>query len=399
MFESIYRRLVIGMMIFIVSIIVTPLSAQDAPLPLPESATQPGIINRAPFEVPADVLPQTRSSFSVTVTMFNDPAVGACNATDGMSLREALVNCSSPTVQPVVYLPSGTYSLTSTITVLDRSFTLIGQNPLTTFIQGSPTDIRYFDLGPVGGDTITFANLTLRNSTSGLSGNALRVQGDGMVRLENIRVIGNQNSGRGTARFDVETGVTLSVTITNCEFSGNTATTGAGVAFTNELGDGIGILNISNTLFSGNIATGNGAGLSVSSLTGASTSITISRTTIANGLSSSGLGGGISMTGNGDPATLTFTTSILDNNTSSGAGGGLLFNNPGGDMFVTDSAVTDNTFVTSGSGAGIFVNTARQAVITGSLIDNNDAKTGTGGGLYFDGAVGQISFFNTTVKK
>jgi len=374
-----------------------PLSAQDAPLPLPYDGLSVGIINRAPFEIPPDLLPQTRLPFSVTVTTFADPAVGACNASDGMSLREALVNCSSPTVQPVIYLPTGTYILTSTIVVSGNSFTVIGQSPLNTFIEGSPTNIRYFDIGLTGANIVTFANLTLRNSTSTLSGNALRVTGNGTARLDNIRVTGNTGSTRGAVRLDVETNATLSVNITNSTFSGNTASTGGAVALTNELIDGVGILTISNSLFDGNNATSNGGGLLVNSLSGASTSVTLNRT-VFSGTTSAVLGGGLAMTGNGDPAALTIIDSTFDNNTASGTGGGLFFNNNGGEISILDSTFTDNTFVTSGSGAGLMVNTAFHVSIDDSLFDNNDAKTGVGGAMYFDGNVGQISLTNTIVS-
>lgn len=347
---------------------VLPAAAQDAPLPVPYTGEAPGIISRAPFELPSDLLPQTRAPFSVTVTMFNDPAVGACNTTDGVSLREALVNCSSLSVQPVVYLPPGTYVLSSSLVVSDRSFTVIGHSPLTTFVEASPANTRLFDITLLGSQTATFANLTVRNSTSGASGNAMRVAGDGSVRLENMRITGNAGSVRGTLRFDVETSSTLNATITNSEISGNTATAGAGIAFTNELGSGVGTLHIANSLISGNTAANAGGGLLVSAVTATSTQVTIHNSTIQG------------------------------NSAQSGAG--IFVDAAGANLVIQGSSVNGNILTgnSSNTGAGLHVAAAQQVVIDGSVFDGNDAGIGIAGGMYFATNVGHVALTNTTVS-
>lgn len=386
--------------LMLILLTVLPLSAQDAPLPLPYSGASAGIINRAPFEVPDDLLPLTRAPFSVTVTTTADPVVGSCNASDGMSLREALVNCSSPTVQPVVYLPSGVYTLTNSIVVLDQSFTVIGESPLSTFIEGSPTNLRYFDIGLSGIGQATFANLTLRNSTSGLSGNALRVGGNGTLMLDNVRVMNNSGSTRGAVRVDVESASTLTTVIRNTEFTGNSAASGGALAFTNELGSGTGVLNIQNSTFTGNSASGNGAGILVHTSSGTNTTIAITNSMISGNTITSGaaLGGGLSVSGNGDKGILTITDSTIQSNTATGAGGGLSINNTGFDVVFTNVEVVLNTFATTGAGAGMLVNAARTVSVNDSLFDANDAKTGTVGAIQIDTAVGAVFFSNTVIS-
>jgi hypothetical protein len=345
-----------------------PAVAQDAPLPVPYTGATPGIISRAPFEVPSDLLPQTRAPISLTVTMFNDPAVGACDTNNGVSLREALVNCSGPAIQPVVYLPPGTYVLSSSLVVSDRSFTVIGHSPLTTFIEASPANIRLFDIGLLGTHTATFANLTVRNSTGGSSGNAMRFAGSGSVRLENMRITGNTGTVRGTLRFDVETSSTLSVSITNSEISGNTGGAGAGIAFTNELGSGIGALNIANSLISDNTAANSGGGLLVTSIGAITTQVTIFNSTIQG---NSGLNGG-----------------------------GISVEAAGANLVIQDSSINGNTLsgVVSGTGAGLEVAAVQQVLIDGSVFDGNDAGVGTAGAMYFTTNVGSITLTDTTVS-
>ena len=224
------RRLFLSLaLLALVILAALPAAAQGGVLPPP--LPQRGLVQRAPFEIPSHLIPQGREPIVLTVTTTADPAVGICDPNNGVSLREAIVNCANGSTQPVIYLPSGTYTLASSIVSLSNAFTLIGQDPLTTFIQGSPASTRYFDISLSGANTVTIANVTLRNSTSGLSGNALRIGGNGTVNLDNVRVTGNTGSVRGSVRFDVETSSTLSVARNNSVFSANPASAGSELAF------------------------------------------------------------------------------------------------------------------------------------------------------------------------
>lgn len=389
------RRLLLSLVLLVLVILAAlPAIAQGAPLPPPQPHR--GLVQRAPFEIPSHLLPETRTPIVLTVTTTTDPVVGACNAGDGVSLREAIVNCAGAGTQPIIYLPAGTYTLASSIVSLSNAFTLIGQDPLTTFIQGSPASIRYFDIGLSGINTVTFANLTLRNSTSGLSGNALRIGGNGTVNLDNVRVTGNTGSVRGSVRFDVETSSTLAVTITNSEFSGNSASNGGGLAFTNELGSGTGILRISGSVFSGNSASSSAGGILIATTSGYTDAVIEDTTVDSNSLTAVGIGGGIAHTSN-SATSLTLSNSTISAN-GAAVGGGMIFNATASTLSIQNSQFLDNGDAVSGSAGALMANAGSRVWISGSVFDGNRAPGGSAGAMQFDTAVGDVVMTDTVVS-
>jgi hypothetical protein len=390
------RRLYLALTVILASL--SPLAAQDVPLPLPYSEETAGIINRAPFEASPEILSslQTRQPVSFTVTLFDDSAT-SCNLTDGITLREALVHCSvgaSPAVQPIVYLPAGTYTLNSAITLSNTSFALIGQSPLNTFIVGSSA-IRYFDLTSTTSTiTMSMVNLTLQDNSLASSGNVIRFAGGGQFYLDNVRVRNNSGVTRGTVRFDVESGLNMYVSVHRSEFSGNSGSSGVGMAMLNELGGTNATLSITNSVFSSNTATTEGAGLLISSVS-PSTAVTISGSTFSQNSVPGGTSGGIHMAGNGTPASLSIINSTIANNTTGRHGAGLFLTAPNTNLTIENSIIRDNTITSTFNGAGLYLSSARNVNLTNTLIENNSAPNGIGGGLYMDTGVGHASLSST----
>ncbi len=389
------RRLFLSLaLLALVILAALPAAAQGGVLPPP--LPQRGLVQRAPFEIPSHLIPQGRAPIVLTVTTTADPAVGQCDPNNGVSLREAIVNCANGSTQPVIYLPSGTYTLASSIVSLSNAFTLIGQDPLTTFIQGSPASTRYFDISLSGANTVTFANVTLRNSTSGLSGNALRIGGNGTVNLDNVRVTGNTGSVRGSVRFDVETSSTLAVTITNSVFSANSASAGGGLAFTNELGSGTGILRISSSVISNNSASTSGGGILIATQSGYTDAVIEDTTVETNTLTSVGLGGGIAHTSN-SATSLTVSNSTISNN-SAAVGGGIIFNATASTLTIQNSQFLDNGNDVSGSAGALMANAGSRVWISGSLFDGNRAPGSSAGAMWFDTNIGAVVITDTVVS-
>lgn len=377
-----------------------PVTAQPDLVPLPAAATSQGIVQRAPFEVAAHLLPPaTRLAQAYTVTRFDDPAVGECNANDGMSLREAIFHCATVTVQPTIYLPAGTYTLSSSITTSARSFFLIGESPLNTFIEPA-AGVRAFDLGlavALPPTTVTIANVTIQNSTSGASGNALRVVGGGIINLDNLRVRNNTGSVRGTVRFDVETNARMTVGISNMTVTNNTASAGAGIAITNELGSGTITASITDSAITNNTATGIGGNLLVNNTSGALTSVVINNSTLSGG--GAGSGGGIGVSGDATPTTVTLNGTTISGNTATTSGGGIYFDSVAGELLLQNSTVSANSVTNNSStGGGLYAQSGRQFTFRGTLFVSNTAVNGIAGAMQFNTNVAAVTLDDTVVR-
>lgn len=371
-----------------------PVTAQSDLLPLPAAATSQGIVQRAPFEVAAHLRPATRLAQAYTVTRFDDPAVGECNANDGMSLREAIFHCATVTVQPTIYLPAGTYTLSSSITTSARSFFLIGESPLNTFIEPA-AGVRAFDLGlavALPPTTVTIANVTIQNSTSGASGNALRVVGGGIINFDNLRVRNNTGSVRGTVRFDVETNARMTVGISNMTVTNNTASAGAGIAITNELGSGTITASITDSAITNNSATGGGGGLLVNSTGGLFTSLTLNNTTLS-GNSATG-GGGIAIINDATPTNTVILSASITGNTATASGAGILFDSVAGDLLIENTTISGST--ATNNGGGLAAEAGRQITFRNATLASNTASTG--GAAYFSTNVAAVSLDDTVVR-
>jgi hypothetical protein len=396
---SFHRRVWVSIS-FVMPLIVStlPVVAQAERRPLPLAAASQGIVSRAPFEVGSRLLASPQQSEAYVVTRFDDPAVGACNPVDGVSLREAIFFCATASVQPTIVLPAGTYRLNSTIVTSARSFFLIGESPLTTFIEPA-AGVRPFDLGlavALPPTSVTIANLTIRNSTSGAGGNALRVVGGGIFNLDNVRVENNTGSSRGTVRFDVEVNARMTVGISNTTISGNSASAGAGLALTNEQGGGTIALTIADSVLSANSATGNGGNLLVNNTRGATTSVVVSNSTLTGGAAAAG--GGIAVIGDATPTTVTVTGTAVTGNTAT-IGGGIHFDSVAGELLLQDSTVSANSVVNAGSfGGGLFAQSGRQFTIRGTAFADNTALEGVAGAMQFETNVAVVTLVDTIVR-
>ncbi len=287
-------------------------------------------------------------------------------------------------------------------------------NPLLLACTPAPNDcslrgaIAFANLSP--GTTINVPagtyNLTISGGGEGFSGDV--TVGDLDVIGNNTSIVGagasstiiNQTTA-GDRVFEVNPFLVASLTtsISGVTISGGNESTGIG-------GGGIiaGSLNnnltISNSIISGNSATGAGTfGGGGICFTGGN--LTITGTTIS-GNSTSGSGGGVSYSA-GDPAgspgsagTLSVSGSTFTGNTANSAfaGGGALdlydFNTSTGIYNVNTSSFSGNN-AASGSGGAIIVESGGPLTVTTSSFTTNSAAN-SGGAVFSSGTTGSVTY-------
>ncbi len=203
--------------------------------------------------------------------------------------------------------------------------------------------------------------LTMRNGRGGLSATN---GGDGEVTVDNNHIRDNSNSG-----------VLLSattVTLTNNNISGNTASLGGGVSLYATTA------TLTNNSISGNTANYHGSG-------GGGYLFAITATLINNNISgntAAGLSGGSGAGVYLDTTTATLTNNNISGNTAAGpsgaAGGGV-------SLYATTATLTNNTLSGNtadsyygGTGGGVYLS-ATTATLTNNTLQGNVA--GPGGGI------------------
>src|SRR5205823_209861 len=99
--------------------------------------------------------------------------------------------------------------------------------------------------------------------------------------------------------------------IGNCSFTGNTAVTGGAILNDGHAGGSATITQLSNSVISGNTASGNGGGIENDGHTGGSATLVMSFTTVS--ANNAVHGAGIDNDGTGGSATLALGSTILSN--------------------------------------------------------------------------------------
>ena len=229
----------------------------------------------------------------------------------------------------ITFSCSGTIPISSTLTISTTNLTLDGRDQSVTLDGGTSTQVL-----SVNGDvTFTLQALTITNGSAGLSGEGGGLfNKSGMVNISNSTFSGNSAASQGGGLFN-ESGT---VNINNSTFSGNSAPHVSGGGLGN-----VGTVTISNSTFANNSAFEGGGLINRGT-------VTISNSTFANN-SGDEVGGGLI---NG--ATVNISRSIVANN-------------PGGDC-LNFATITDQGYnVSSDSSCGL---------TDTSSLQNTDPKLG-----------------------
>jgi len=207
--------------------------------------------------------------------------------------------------------------------------------------------------------TFTLKALTIAKGSSGVTneGGGLFADTGSTVNISNSTFTGNSASGFGGGLF-VDTGST--VKIANSTFTGNSASGFDGGGLFNE-----GTVTISNSTFDQNTATnGEGGGLENSN------TVSISNSTFAS--NTANVGGGLEIAA----GTVSISNSTFASNTASGQGGGIQI--AAGTVNISNNTFANNTV--GGQGGGI-ENATGTVNISNSTFANNTAPNGNGGDL------------------
>ena len=378
-------------------------------------------------------------------------AVGAC------SLRAAITETNALAGADVITLPAGTYTATLVSPNddnnlggdfdLNSEIAIDGAGPLQTIVQANSTrgvaTERVFHLRAalpimLNGLTIRYGRYT---TGAGQSGAGIRIDSAGVVAsLERVRITEN-DSGTSGGGLDISSLATFSIiTLNNCRVENNTAggttasvprgggirqdaptatlnitdsvISGNVVASNSTIGDvaggGIlsnGILNITNSVISDNIATTSGSNSFSGGVFVQGGPANILGSTIINNMSivTAGTGRGFAGGLYNQESTLSVTNSIVSGNTASHRHAGIrTLASSGGaaTTTITDSTISDNTAGDEGGGvANVSAATfPATTIITGSTISGNAANdpSSLGGGLKNFNASTGLAVVNVT---
>ena len=353
---------------------------------------------------------------TLTVNKTGDTKDGFCTAAD-CSLREATVAASSG---DTISVPADTYTLTlgSELTI-SQNLTLTGAGSGDTIIQASTVapgsageaTSRVFNItggnnvaisdvtirhgkasglfpanqggGIFNSGTLTLSNVTVASNTSAKDGGGILIVG-GTATINNSTVSGNTAASDGGGIVNIGTATVTSSTVIN-----NTADRGSGI-FNGDPGVVVDLgflMTLTNSIVSGNNATGSGGGIYNNG------TLDVIDTTVKSNTSVQP-GGGI----HNREGTLTVTRSTVSGNTSNQSGGGGIWNLEG-PVTITNSTISGNLATGDGSfnnGGGIYNGGGTSSVTTtNSTIAGNGAVV-DGGGLW-NGATSLLTMVNTIV--
>ena len=343
-----------------------------------------------------------RDPTTIIINSLSDEGDGTC--TTVCTFRDAINTSSSGDTIEFAEGMTGTITLSKdTQITIDQNLTIIGPgSDLMTIDFGGPD---YYQPGiyQSGGD-LSISGLTITHGNT-----PIQVGGSNSLNLSDIIFIDNPSY---SALYVNDLARNRSVNINNCQFINNAEINGdgGGAIFIYGSGD----LNISNSIFSGNISDSSQGGGAID-VNGGNVTITNStftgNTATSNGgainFSSSGnleisdstfngnratQGGGSIYSNNGN---LTIDSSSFLGNTSDNNYGGTISYNGNNDLSVSNSTFDSN----NGNNFGVVYISGSQnsATITNSTLANNDSTGGGSGGIEIDG--GNLDIINTTFSE
>jgi len=318
------------------------------------------------------------------------PGDGICaTAGNACTLRAAIQEANAWPGSDNIFLPAGTYTLslsgsddTSVAGDLDITDTLL--------LQGAGSASTTIDGGAIarvihipGNTTVGISGITVQNGLSAASGGG--ISNAGILDLNNSVISGNITTSASNGGGGIYNDSVL--TLDNVTIDNNNASAGVGGGIYN--GGASSTLDISSSTISNNSVLNNGGGLFINAGT-----VTITDTTISANKNSGAigiqLGGGIYNHG----ALNLQRSTISANEAYSGAG--IYQSSAAGLLSIANSTISGNispetysgSKATSGTGAGLYIRAA--TTLSNTTITGNRANI-SGGGFYIDNASPTIS--------
>jgi len=262
-----------------------------------------------------------------------------------------------------------------------------------TFNCGGAATITVTSTKTISADT-TIDGGSLITISGGNSVGVFSVNGGVNFTVQNLTIANGNSEGGGGIYSD---GGTL--TVTNSIFTGNSAT---GATATNSCGGAIdnegNSLTVTNSTFSGNSATAGiynayGGGICSGGWNGGSM-LTVTNSTFSGNSATAGIynayGGGIFSYGALTVTNSTFSDNSAVGGASGGTGGGGIISN-GSTLTVTNSTFSGNSAGYPGIGGGIYIYGDQAATVTNSTFSGNSAAGGAGISSY-----GPLTVTNST---
>ena len=300
------------------------------------------------------------ATFSVTKTADTDD--GTCDA--DCSLREAIAAANSNGQADLINLPSGTYTLTTSVQLtVSSDLTIRGAGESTTIIEAhvnpNTATWRVFNVTNDGTD-VTFEDITIRHGRTSLNG------GGGGVYIE----LGSGSSG--TATF-------TRVTITDNQTIGNIDVNGGGLF----INDDITTVTLTECTISNNTTGDNGGGFHQSG----AVNFNLTDCVISDNSAADGGGGRVSESG----STNTFTRCTISGNMAGGGssddGAGLRISN--GTYIFKNCTITENT--NADKGGGIYDSNEANTIEFYNCTIAKNAAFGEGGGIHFSSGTNNMT--------
>jgi predicted outer membrane repeat protein len=281
---------------------------------------------------------------------------------------------------PTIYV-NASFSILSVLDIFDvKPMRIIGVFQPSSLDYPTLTSTHAQSMMNISSSTLEISNLNLLGSSGSLAsthyGGILAIQNSN-ITIINSKLM-NGVSPCGGAIHLLESSIELeSCVFTNCTaveqsayafISERFVCSGGGAIYQNQ-----GVINIKNSIFTDNIATGGGAIEIVDSL-----SIQIRNTTFGRNIALTGSGGGIRVT---NASLVSITNSNFIANAANAFGGGFYYGNLTTEVYIANTIFRNNSVV--GTGAAINGN-AYTRIINSSFYGNS---AGAGGALQMSGSV------------
>jgi CSLREA domain-containing protein len=284
-----------------------------------------------------------------TVTIpANDLVVTNNNDAGEGSLRQAIINANDfPADDTISFATNGTITLSSALPNLANSgtLTIIGNGEANTLIQANPNQntANYRIFATAANSVLNLSNMTLLNggnsSTFGLNGGCIDAGSNSTLNVTNVTFSYCRSAGGGGGAIAMTTGG--NATITNSTFTDNltSGSSGGGAVYFNVTSGISTVVEITNSTF-----TNNGIQSQTSGIAGGALSCIRCQLTITNS----------TFTGN------------FSNSATGHAYGGALYLNTDSTVSLTGLTFTNNTVsaVSNAQGGAIFISSQRPSATT-----------------------------------
>ncbi|MBK7917767.1 MAG: beta-propeller fold lactonase family protein [Chloroflexi bacterium] len=326
---------------------------------------------------------------SLTVNTLTDKPINDPTIDDGLcSLREAVeaANNNAPvSTNNGADCPAGsgadtiTFSVSGSIKFVESMYINSEININGPIILDGNKATNLFMVSSNG--RFNLLNLTLQNGKSGFAG-AIQGNGDGKINAVGVSFIGNESTINGGA---IQTNAALN--LLGCNFSGNKAAQRGGAIDFN--GGASEALNIGGSNFAGNIADQKGGAIALVSTSPMHISDTVFSGNIATGSQNGHGGGAIFIENSYEDNAITIERSPFNGNLTPGGQGGAIYLSGSIPVTITNSSFNANISGSfrSGKGGAIYADSSNLSLVKTAFnanISSRDASNigGNGGAIF-----------------